>query len=560
MKSIFDLKTKNSELSSANQGLTNYKFDEIQPLRNVTEDSFPDGEQIFRWTFGSNKYWVPSKSYVKMKIKLTDPSGNPLERSENIAWAMNTIPTLFQASSYKIADQTVCNITQNLAQVDTLLNRQTRSQSWLSGVGNDLNNWEHSFRKRQDNMYSLGGLDVSGLNQSYDWESIKTDCTIVVADSITITKLANGSYQLTFTDAAGADLDLLAANSQLRVGDLLVYELKQTDPDRTETSSGVITDISQLSITFVPNEGALTTGSPAATLLISDALFSMYTVRHDYYDEKATNRQLDAEFIWYPTLSVFRSVKHAIPCGSTKHEFTLTPYSDSTYQKNAIQSLISNKTNGTDFLLTVTEMKLYILTCDSNKIEDNFEFMLDLDEIQCQSTPITSTQQQQTLDVIPSTHALALAFIDKDALNDTRYPLTRFTIRDDLELNLTRYYIRYEGQRPSPDAVTELDVTLGKDYLKDVYNRTKLYDGTLYMENPEDLATFRSRGMYLFHPFPKTSSSRNTRVYVQVNFSSLTDSDAVEQNPFLLLFSYYKKAVVLTVQNGRIINVAPYNA
>ena len=56
-------------------------------------------------------------------------------------------------------------------------------------------------------------------------------------------------------------------------------------------------------------------------------------------------------------------------------------------------------------------------------------------------------------------------------------------------------------------------------------------------------------------PFPKTASSRNTRVYTQTEFT-----DLVGTNPRLLLFQHYLKVVVCSVVNGRIVNVLPIDA
>ena len=572
MKSIFDLKTKNSELSSANQGLSNYKFQGLQSLRAVSADKFADGEIVFRFTFGSSKFWLPNKSYLKMKLKLTDVDGTRLSQAKSIAWAMNTVPLLFQASSYKIADQTVCSITENLPQIDSLKNRMYKSDGWLQSVGQSNNNWSHSYRKRAENMYMSGGVEIHNLNHYKKWADIVSESSIdSTADEVTVSSIATGEYEIEFTDIAGGDLDLTLIKG-ISVGDVVQYESEDNaTTSRRLKSMGVITKIETTKITFLPALDSHSLLAPAN--VIDNRLFEMQLARHDYYDERGSLNAQEMEFIWYPTLSVFDSVKHAIPCAGTKHEFTLTPYPNSVFQKACIESRGADKTylksgvSGDDnFTMTVQDMRFYVLTCDSNRIEDNFDFLLDLNEIQCQSTPITSTQQQQSLDVIPSTNGITIAFQDSASLNDTRYPLSKFKIRDEIELNLTRYYIRYEGQVPQPDGESELKrvgagADLGRrDNLKDFYNRTKLYDGTLFMEQPESLEVYRSRGMYIYHPFPKTASSKNTRVYVQVNFSSLDDADSNPQEPFLLLFSHYKKAVVLNVSNGRIVGVRPYNA
>lgn len=570
MKSIFDLKTKNSELSSANQGLSNYKFQEIQSLRNIVGSKFPDGEIVFRWTYGSSKYWVPNKSYLKIRMALTNPDGSRLPLEKSITYAMNTIPLLFQASSYKISDITVCTITQNLAQIDSLKNRMYHSDSWLQSIGQSNNNWSHSYARRERNIFMSGGHEINFLNPYRRWSQIVTDASITVGtNTVVVAAQTSGLYTMTFSTGTLPDMTDIKG---LQVGDVIEYQSNDdATTNRRLKSSGVITKIEATVISFLPSLNA----HEISSVVITTGLFEINLHRHDFYDEENSLNAQSMEFIWYPTLSVFDSVKHAIPCASTKQEFTLTPYPDSVYQKNAIESrkrdVTNSTTNGDDnFLLTIQDMRFYILTCDSNKIQDNFDFMLDLNEIQCQSTPITSTQQQQSLDVIPSTNGISIAFQDSAVLTNSLYSMSKFKIRDEVELNLTRYYVRYEGQVPQPDFEGELkrvgdgntaNDDLGKrDRLKDIHNRTKLYDGTLFMDKPESLEVYRSRGMYIYHPFPKTASSRNTRVYIQVNFSSLNDAGGNALEPFLLLFSHYKKAVVLTVSNGRIIGVKPYNA
>lgn len=589
MKSIFDLKTKNSELSSANQGLSNYKYQEVQSLRSIVGNKFPDGEIVYRWTYGSSKYWLPNKSYLKIRISITNPDGSRLPRNKNIAWGMNTAPLLFQSSSYKIADQTVCSITQNLPQIDSLKNRMYKSKSWLSSIGNSNNNWDHSYRNREEGMYSSGGNEINGgLNPFLTWVQvaapgglssvglISTDTVEIVLNS---TNGGNGTYLLSLADTASPASGHKWSNLGLKVGDVIIYTLPVTtlSVENIVKSSGIITGITDLTLTFVSSSNVI----PLTSSTIGTNRINISFSRHDFYDENNSTNSQEIELIWYPTLAIFDSVKHAIPCAATKHEFTLTPYPESVYQKNIIESRGSDKNNivSTDsdivndidnYKIEIKDMRFYILTCDSNRIEDTFKFMLDLNEIQCQSTPITSTQQQQSLDVIPSTNGISMAFQDSGCLTNTLYPMSKFKIRDNLELKLKRYYIRYEGQVPQPDYEGEL-VLIGdgntssndigyRDLLKDSYNRTMVYNGQIFMENPPTIEEYRSKGFYVYHPFPKTASSKNTRVYVQVNFSTLTDSTGTQTEPFLLLFSHYKKAVVLDVRNGRIVSVSPYNA
>lgn len=558
MKSIFDLKTKNSDLSSANQGLTNYKYQEIQSIRSVTGANFGDSEIVYRWTYGSNKYWIPSKSYLKVRLQITRGNGNRLLVEDNLTFAMNVVPNMFQSATYKIADQTVCSVTQNLPQVDTLKNRMYHSGAWLNTMGSAMNNWDSSYHKRENAV--LGSVDpvqMSWFDMFRNEANVLLDIGVTVGagDSFTYTfNPASGYYDVHFEDNTNTAYNTHDGIPGLEVGDTITFVDGYTQfCGRIEEITATEWSVSSKIVW------------PDGTVDLDTASIEL-TLRRDN-DHDHSGMAAETEFMWQPTLSIFDSVKHVIPCASTKHEFTVTPFPNETWQKNVIQSRGDNKDNGlgNDFIVTVQDLRFYILTCDSHRIDDNFEFMLDLNEIQCQRTPITARQQQQTVDVIPSTNGITLALQDGAAGLDTRYPLSRFTTSADYEYKLVRYYIRYEGQVPTPDFDGQW-VRIGtannalnqgrKDYLKDIYVRSKMYDGTMFLEHPESLAEFRSRGMYIYHPFPKTASSRNTRAYIQTNFSE----DPPAQNPFLLVFSHYKKAVILTVQAGRIIEVRSFDA
>jgi len=570
MKSIFDLKTKNSDLSSANQGLANYRYQEVQSLRNVQSNKFADGEIIYRWTYGSNKYWIPSKSYLKITVKLTDDGGDLLNAGDNLCFAMNTAALLFQASSYKIADQTVCNNTQNFPQISCLRSRLTRSDAWLQGIGQSTNNWSHKFEERLGNTIYPGNHYGKIRYMSYREFLTRSG----VAQTATITIAANPFDDGTFTLTSSADPLWTADALGIGVGDIIEWSNLTAlagAANQRDRWTAVIISITATVLTVMPH----TTVTPLGPVAYeTDAVgLTMDFYRNALYDTQSSQRATIKNLIWRPTLSVFDSVQTAIPCAGTKHEFTLTPYPEGTWQKNIIQSIRQNKTPGTgnDYDVSILDVRFYILTCDSNKIQDNFQFMLDLNEIQCQSSQITDANQQQSLDVIGSTDAITIAFQDEDALNNTLYPMSFFKVRDNIEWKLRRYYIRYEGQVPQPDgegiqflygnfdnnAAPNDEAT---DTVQDWYHRTKIYDGTYFMESPETLETWRARGMYIHHRFPKTASSRNTRVYVQTTFQDLNNAAGAAQKPFLLLFSHYKKVVLCKVVNGRIETITPIDA
>ena len=62
--SIFSLITDPDQLSSANDGVSDYKFLEVQPTRDVTGNSFPNGLFRMEWENSGTQWWIPSRSIV----------------------------------------------------------------------------------------------------------------------------------------------------------------------------------------------------------------------------------------------------------------------------------------------------------------------------------------------------------------------------------------------------------------------------------------------------------------------------------------------------------------
>ena len=260
------------------------------------------------------------------------------------------------------------------------------------------------------------------------------------------------------------------------------------------------------------------------------------------------------QVIWQPPLSIF-DIPHGIPaCG--KFEIAMTPFSDTTYQKYFIESVISSKTHTTtginnDYKLLIKNMKLRNLKVDGPLVEKQ-EFFLDLNEVRCQSTSIdSSARTQYNLTVSPSTYALTVAFQDSAAGSDTRYSLSKLKIRNEAELNLTNFYIRYGGlQKPVPDYELEYNRDANTDTTIDLYARNIFYDGSVYDSSKETLAEFRDRGMYMHFPWPRDGTMKETRVYISTQFS-----EDFSRNPRLMVFNHFKKVAILKIDNGALYEV-----
>lgn len=156
---MFTLPSSISELPDINQGLAHSRYEQVSCSRDLTGNNFANGQQSFKFEVSGNKHWVPSKSYIRLRLQYVQKDNNndisPLR-------ANYTLPpflcaNLFQSCEFRIADQTVGKIGQYVAQVDAFKNRITKAGVWLE-IMNPLN--ATSADKNQRNEL-IQGVDVN---------------------------------------------------------------------------------------------------------------------------------------------------------------------------------------------------------------------------------------------------------------------------------------------------------------------------------------------------------------------------------------------------------------
>jgi hypothetical protein len=289
-----------------------------------------------------------------------------------------------------------------------------------------------------------------------------------------------------------------------------------------------------------------------------------------------------AEFglIWQPPLGILD--EDILPGG--RYELILTPESVANFKKFCVEqtgALGVQKVPGAagDYDVSVEEIYYYVCTSEAARM-DKGSYYVDLSGIKCSLgsqtvRPGTTTQQQ--FDVSPSTDALTVAFQDSRAGFDTRISRTKFVSytnqsgavavtangldevataafsRGDLRLN--RLFINYAGQsQPVPDANPQFDVA--KDYTIRRYTETQLNTAMYWSEgSPESIEDFHARGSYYHFNTPKDPSDPSTRVSVYSGFEGGLAAGLTFDNTNLLLFEHYKQAAMITMNNGRVVDV-----
>jgi hypothetical protein len=200
MASIFDLKTSVEELSSANQGTSRMEYDQHPPTRDVTTTNFPNGAIHFRWQTSGQKWWVPSRSYLRVRCKLGRADGVQLTLDDNIAPNMGLCASLFQSAEFRINDKTISRISDFMPQVDAIETRLSKSKAHLEGIGAASNLWDVDFAKRQsvviaDGVYNpiVVSSRTSRTQLGFD---AATNTIAIAADTGVLTFAANGGQAL----------------------------------------------------------------------------------------------------------------------------------------------------------------------------------------------------------------------------------------------------------------------------------------------------------------------------------------------------------------------------
>ena len=132
MNSIFDLKTSVDELDATNQGTSRMAYDQHPPTRDITNGAFSNGAIRYRFSTAGQKWWMPSRSYLRLRMSITkkDNAGVdvPLDLADGVAPTMGTCASLFQSAEMRINDKVVSRIGDFMPQIDALETRLSKSK------------------------------------------------------------------------------------------------------------------------------------------------------------------------------------------------------------------------------------------------------------------------------------------------------------------------------------------------------------------------------------------------------------------------------------------------
>lgn len=228
-----------------------------------------------------------------------------------------------------------------------------------------------------------------------------------------------------------------------------------------------------------------------------------------------------------------------------------------------------------DFQLLIKNMKFYMCTVQGPAVGGNqYSYYINMNEIRVHKRSInTRGLHQYSLDVMPSSYALCLAFQDKRAENrlDTDISATKFHVYGDEEKeeeSITRYSIRFAGiSLPQPDA--EMKESTEEDFITNQYIRNQMYTNLYFKTGGgESLCEWKERGIYFYHPFIRSAGNKETRAYVVTQFNSAANtegpkrktlSDTGLDNLAAYLFEFYRSFALVKMKNGYVYSVLTAN-
>lgn len=526
---MFSLTTDMRNLSSMNNAVSRLEYDEITPLRDISGTSFPNGQIEYRWSVAGNKWWVPARSYFRVRLDIKNGAGAQPLAGDDIAPNMGLCANLFQSAEFLINGKVVSRIADFMPQIDTLEHRLGKSKAMLDGVDNSLNMWAEDYQKRQSIICS----DVKygkGSKSAYGVESLGR-LGLGFDGQNTFAIDANG----VITFAAGGGAVPPDTKTIFRAGDIFKCSLGEGIVASTPT--------------------ALTVNLTRGIGVVATAADPFYRIRGATTVNSSRNANV-MELIWQPPLSIFK-LPHALPCGD--YTIRLNPQTTANYQLYPVESESKALAANTDVKLNVDTIYFYCNTLVGERV-DNLTYLLDLDSTSCQLKNITSNAlTQRDFDVSPSTSALTVAYQDTRRGTDTRFSASKFKVSNAAvanrseELKLNRLYVSYAGvQMPSPDADPEFKA--GTDRTTQRYIESLINSGNYGTSgSSETIQDYHNRGSYYHFEWPRDGTDRSTRVVVYNQFQG--DGGADVSNMNVLLFCHHKQVARVQVANGRVVDV-----
>lgn len=204
--SIYNLPTSDEQLSSWVEKTQHAGTQQHAAIANVVGEQFGNQDIRIPFLVAGNRWWLPSKSYVRLRCRVTNgkgdgPPAQPSPGVSPIAPSMGFAASLFQSAEFAIRGVTVSRLTDFVPQADQYWKRTQKSHQWMKTIGESVDFEEMSFDDRRsywENQHATSGF----VNTRY---STLTDYLQVNAPNVGIRSAVTFSF---LTDNASVTANL----------------------------------------------------------------------------------------------------------------------------------------------------------------------------------------------------------------------------------------------------------------------------------------------------------------------------------------------------------------
>lgn len=539
-------------------------YQQVQSLRDLTRDNFPNGQIRFHWSIPANKSWNPALSFYVIRHELIKPTigyqdRDGAARTKKLAYNIGLVtdgiaPTMFfndslwqqiemRINGVKINKQD--NYCHQIAALKHRMCPEPKNKTLNKFNFHDIDIFERAKKISIDGEYKNLLIDVFTLATGVP--TIQLSRPAAAVGSTTTITLTNIGIDPNF----------------IKPGGFLLY--KKGD----QAVRGRITATTATTIVVLADQTTLSVANiavAAAPLLANELLVT--TTPQTLNDNNSTNNKQIFETIWKPKLGFF-GIDDWLPGG--EYELILTPFPTGQLEINAleIQGPLQNAnlTNTGDVPTSYNILNMYmnLCMCDASSKVKTLKFY----ETRCQAKTINvSSLSQKQLVVNKKTTALTLAYQDNRVNNSNLILSSLFKFGDEVglydnsELNLTRFYIHYDG-KTLPNPIPDLRYTSEKYYEFNSTPNSDLFTQRYWESQFNKIAVFDDietydewiqRGPYYHFQWPRTNAGA-TEVQIAQEFSSFNPN----LKPQLLLFEHYPCSYSFDMHMGYITNVKQNN-
>ncbi len=527
-------------------------FREVQPERAI-QGNFSSSHINFKFNLGSSNTWIPDKSFIKLRMRITKGDGTRLTKDFGIAPNMNVCDNLFQQICMRANGTVVSEWNDYVAQCAALKSRLYNSMD-KRGALLSTTNYQQIYINDRIMDVSEDGIEkqeryseesIASLDRA---ESFKNTNFEVGADTIAL-GAANGLF--TFADANVVVGDELDIRHDFSVGDKVKISIPATNGDE-EPRTNIYT------VTTVPTALTMTVSPfPRQTAINADgggnyAVFDIRKIPHASQFRSQGSNYID--LIWKPPIGFF-DIKETV-CGT--YCLQLTPHANGIWQKYAVEGLSNREHRGpndaadaTKYLVDISSI-LLIVSAQENNSPQSGSKTLSISDIQCGSQNITtSSLTSHVFNVDDKNHSLTLAFQDAAVGEDITLSRSKFVISGNAEQNLVRYYLMKDGitlPDPIPNIIVDREGGI-MDVIQRYYETLLYSKGLSYLSKVETIKEWLDAGIFFHYKWGR-GYKKSGQVTVYTNFS-----EQFAANPQILLFDHYTRIIRMNVSNGVLLDV-----